>query len=99
MTKSLRFTPTARKQFLDALAYIHRDSPSAAKTFRDRSEETLRRLAIYPDSGRKIPEFPHLEHREVVVTPYRFFYRLEQAEIWIVAVWHDRQLPDEPQVL
>ena len=93
----LRFTPTARKQFLDAVTYIHRDRPSAAKRFRDRSEEMLRRLASFPESGRKLPEFPNLEHREVVISPYRFFYRIEESDIWIVAVWHDRQLPMEPQ--
>ena len=97
MPESLRFTPTARKQYLDALSYIHRDRPSAAKAFRDRSEETLRRLASFPESGRKIPEFPHLEHREVVVAPYRFFYRIGESVVWVVAVWHDRQLPNDPR--
>jgi toxin ParE1/3/4 len=97
MPELIRFTPTARKQYLDALAYIHRDRPSAAKAFRDRSEKTLRRLVSFPDSGRKIPEFPHLEYREVVIAPYRLFYKIEDSVVWVVAVWHDRQLPKEPR--
>ena len=45
-----------------------------------------------------IPEFPELPYREVVVPPYRFFYRTEGKTVWIVAVWHGAQLADEPEV-
>ena len=92
----VRFTPSARLQFLEALAYICRDKPSAAQRFRKRSEEVLRRLEKYPASGRVIPEFPELRHREVVVSPYRFFYRVEKKTIWIVAVWHGAQEANDP---
>ena len=87
----VRFTPSARLQFLEALAYIRRDKPSAAQRFRKRSETVLRRLEKYPASGRVIPEFPELTHREVLISPYRFFYRVEKKTIWIVAVWHGAQ--------
>ena len=56
----------------------------------------LRRLEKYPASGRVIPEFPELAHRELVIGPYRFFYRVEKKTIWIVAVWHGAQEADEP---
>jgi len=87
----VRFTPSARLQFLEALAYIRRDEPSAAQSFRKGSEHVLRRLEKYPESGRAIPEFPELPHREVVIIPYRFFYRVEKKTIWVVAVWHGAQ--------
>ena len=93
----LRFTPTARKQFRDAVSHIHRDNPSAAKRFRDKAESVLRRLDRFPDSGRRLPEFPDLPYREVIVSPYRFFYRSKEANIWIVAVWHQAQLPSDPE--
>jgi toxin ParE1/3/4 len=92
----VRFTPSARLQFLEALAYIRRDKPSAAQRFRKRSEQVLRRLEKYAASGRVIPEFPELAHREVVISPYRFFYRVEKKTIWIVAVWHGAQAANEP---
>ena len=92
----LRFTPTARNQFRDAVSYIHRDNPSAAKGFRDRAESVLRRLSRFPDSGRHLPEFPDLPYREVIVSPYRFFYRPEGTVVWVVAVWHSAQLPSKP---
>ena len=93
----VRFTPSARRQFLEGLEYIRKDKPTAARRFRDRSARTLRRLKDYPESGREIPEFPELPHREVVVSPYRFFYRVEKKTVWIVAVWHGAQEVDEPE--
>lgn len=91
------FTPAARSQFLAALAYIHRDSPSAALSFRQKAEDALSRLRDFPESGRTLPEFPDLPFREVIVAPYRFFYRIKAETLWIVAVWHGAQLPDEPK--
>jgi hypothetical protein len=32
----------------------------------------------------------------VIVPPYRFFYRVKENVVWIVAVWHGAQLPDRP---
>ena len=92
----LRFTPAGRTQFLQALSYILRDNPPAAIRFRKRVERVLRRLARFPESGRLIPEFPDLPFREVIVPPYRFFYRRERQTIWVVACWHGAQLPAEP---
>lgn len=84
----IRFTPSARLQFLGAVRYIQRENRSAAARFRERVERVLRRLESYPESGRLIPEFPELPHREVIISPYRFFYRIEKKTVWIVAVWH-----------
>ena len=81
------FTLSGRTQFLEAIAYIQRDKPSAARRFRKRAEKTLRRLEKHPHSGRVIPEFPELAHREMVIAPYRFFYRVADRTVWIVAVW------------
>ena len=92
----VRFTETARRQFLEGLDYIRRDKPSAARRLRRRVEDALRRLEDHPESGRRIPEFPEIPHREVIVKPFRFFYRVEKRTVWIVAVWHGAQLLDSP---
>ncbi len=93
----LRFTPAGRLQFLAALTYIQRDKASAAASFRHRAEIALRRLERFPLSGRSVPEFPELPYREVIVPPYRFFYRVKGSIIWVVGVWHSAQLPGEPK--
>jgi len=92
----LRFTPSARREFLAAVAYMRRDDPGAARRFRDRAEAVLRRLEEFPASGRKLPEFPDLAYREVIVRPYRFFYRASGSTVWIVAVWHGAQAVRSP---
>ena len=91
----IRFTPTGRIQFLAAITYIQRDNPTAATRFRQKAELKLRRLEDFPESGH-LPEFPDLPYREVIVAPYRFFYRVERKTVWIVAVWHEAQIPKEP---
>ena len=92
----VKFTPSARTQFLEGLEYIRQDSPTAARRFREKVETVLRRLEEFPESGRSIPEFPDLPHREVIVRPYRFFYRVVGKTVWVVAVWHGAQLPASP---
>ena len=93
---TVRFTPAARAQFQATARYIRRDNPGAAGQFRLRAEQVLRRLGQFPNSGRIIPEFPGLRYREVVIAPFRFFYRPEKEVIWIVGVWHGAQIPREP---
>jgi plasmid stabilization system protein ParE len=90
------FSPSARDQFLRALAYIRRDNPSAAVSFRQKAEKILLRLRDYPESGRSLPEFPDIHYREVIVTPYRFFYKTKDDVIWIIDVWHGAQIPEYP---
>jgi len=90
------FTPSARIQFLAAIAYIYRENPVAAIAFRRKAEKVLLRLQKFPKSGRGLPEFPDLPFREVIIAPYRFFYRAKGKAVWIVAVWHSAQLPKNP---
>lgn len=93
----VRFTPSARAQLLDAPAHVRADSPAAAVGILERAEAALRQLRDFPESGHPLPEFPDLPHREVLVGPYRFFYRLAAGTVWIVGVWHGRQLPAQPE--
>jgi len=78
----VRFTPTARAQFLSALSYIRLDKPSAATNFRQHSETVLRRLEDFPESGRIIPEFPELPYREVIMVENPIVLRMNVSRIW-----------------
>jgi len=92
----VRFTPAGRRHILAVVAHIAEDRPLAAARFLARAKRTLRRLTRYPKSGRRIPGFPDLPYRELVIPPYRFFYRAEGQVVWIVAVWHGARLPEQP---
>jgi plasmid stabilization system protein ParE len=93
----LRFTPSGRAQFLGAIGSIRRRSPQGARQFRQRAEKTLKRLVRFPNSGAPVAELPDSPYREVYVQPHRFFYRVEGKTVWVVAVWHDAQIPEEPE--
>ena len=93
----VRFTDSGRSQFLAVIAYIMRANPTAARRFKQRAQAVLRRLERSPGSGRVLPEFPDLLYREVIVAPYRFFYRVNGKIVWVVAVWHGAQIPREPR--
>ena len=92
----VRLTPPARAQLLAAVAYINAERPTAARDFRMRVDDALRRVADFPESGRVIPEFSRLGFRELLVGSYRLFFRVQGGAIWVVGVWHDAQIPDEP---
>lgn len=94
----VRFTPSGRRRFLDIVAYILRENPAGARRFKQRAQTALRRLERFPESGRVLPEFPDLPYREVIVGPYRFFYRVAGKTVWVVGVWHGAQIPEEPRV-
>jgi len=52
----VRFTPSARAQFLAALDYVRADDPQVARDLHDRAAASLSRLARFPESGRVVPE-------------------------------------------
>lgn len=93
----VRFTPTGERQFLQVIAYILAERPSAARRFHSRATKVLRRLEKFPESGRRLPEFPGLPYREVILRPYRFFYRIQADTVWVVGVWHSAQVPAAPE--
>ena len=94
----LKFTRSAEAEYLAVIDYIRQRNPKAANDFRRQTGQTFGRLETFPNSGRTLPEFPHLEYREVIVQPYRFFYRVaDDSTVLVVAVWHSAQLPQLPE--
>lgn len=89
------FTPSARVQFLSAVETLRRNHRAAARKFQQQTGKALKRLSRLPQSGTVVMEFPELPYREVYIKPYRFFYRVRDEKLWIVALWHGAQIPDE----
>lgn len=84
----------------EIIAQLHAVNLLAASRFLRSLERAHERLAGYPWSGHRIPEFSLHRCREFVVRPYRFFYFVDEARqmIWIVDIWHGAQLPTAPQL-
>jgi plasmid stabilization system protein ParE len=80
--------------------YIARDSHQYARHQVERITQSTERLRQFPESGRHVPEFPHLPHREVLIDNYRVIYRYasERKTVLIITVVHGRRLLTDAQV-
>jgi plasmid stabilization system protein ParE len=54
-------------------------------------------LQTFPESGRHLPEFPNLPHRELLLGNYRIIYRYaaEENSVKVVTVVHGSRLLKE----
>ena len=90
MAYQLIWSPTARLDLQDLLAYIAEDDPVAARNFARGVFGAIERLAEFPESGRVVPEFNERTLREIIRHPCRIVYRIrsEVRQVEIVRVWH-----------
>ena len=74
--------------------YIAADSPHYARHQINNILTRAERLKAFPESGRHIPEFPHLPHRELIVNALRLIYRYDSGiqRIYIISVVHGSRL-------
>lgn len=56
--------------------------------------ERVEQLAEFPDSGRVVPEFDTPWLRELVYSPFRIVYRVDQGRVRVVRVWRSERLMD-----
>jgi plasmid stabilization system protein ParE len=85
------WTLEARARLLDIQAYIAQYSPDAARLVVARLLRRSRRFAIPPIEGRRLPEYPETELREVLEHPFRIIYLVKPQRIEVVTVKHYRQ--------
>ena len=90
----VRWAQRAQDDLHEVYRFIARDSPRAAQAVVERLLRATERLALFPESGRMVPEFPELNYREILVGSYRVLHRLEGDTVWIVAIVHGRRLLD-----
>lgn len=66
---------------------------AAAAAVAARIRERVEELMTHPRVGRLVPEFPASSYREVIVSPYRIVYEVddEQARVVVLRVWHGRR--------
>ena len=72
--------------------YVALDSPVYADLVVRRIMSSVDRLAVFPESGRVVPEVGRPEIREVVMRPYRVVYRLLNDGVEIATVFHAARL-------
>lgn len=79
-------------QSLDEIAdYISLDNPKAARKLVQKVFERVELLSGQPLSGREIPEIETSMYREVIVSPCRIFYRIEEDKLYITFIQREEQ--------
>jgi plasmid stabilization system protein ParE len=86
----VRYLPAAEQDLLDILDYIGRDNPDAARSFVDRVEQAIGRLAVFPRSGPQPRDarLRRLGYRILVVDDYLVFYVLIRRTVQVRRVIH-----------
>lgn len=95
----IRITQPAMDRLNEILGFIAQDNPDAADKLSEQIEHGLERLAVFPASGRKIPEAPERSERELVVRPrVRVFCRADREELVVLHAMRSEQAFD-PEML
>lgn len=82
----------AAEQLREITNYVAERNPQAARRIAAALLKRSRHLAQPPLTGRRLPEFPHADLRELLERPYRLIYRITDSRVEIVALKHYRQL-------
>lgn len=94
MVQKIKWAILALDDLRNIYEYIAKDSRRYAQIQVENIQNAVSNLANFPLMGHKIPEFPHLPHREISVGSYRIIYRFEEKEsqILVMSVIHGRRV-------
>ncbi len=91
----VEFAESAEADLLDIVAwYTSQKVPEVGKRQVAVVLERVGQLALFPDSGRIVPEFDTPWLRELDMPPYRIIYRRDDAMVTVVRVWRSERLMD-----
>lgn len=94
---SALFAPQAKRDLVEAAAWIAKDNPTAARALRDTLANAARRLGQYPELGSQRPDLADPEIRFLVLTgfPYVVVYDALRRPPLILRVLHGgRDIPN-----
>jgi toxin ParE1/3/4 len=84
------WTSSAREDLKAVVTYIKADNPKAAESFGFRLIKEAESVTEFPRRGRMVPEQSDPLIREVICSPYRIVYKLDEQNqiIYVVRIWH-----------
>jgi len=88
----VRWTDQAVADLQGIREFIERDSPRYGRLVAERLVHATERLAVFPRSGRIVPELGRDDVREVIVGEYRIVYRLESDAVTLLTVFRSSRL-------
>ncbi len=75
----------------EAIAFVAADSPAGARVLLDRVLQAAGSLATLADRGASVPEVDDSTVRQLLPQPYRLIYRVEEDQVMVLAVLHQRE--------
>ena len=90
----IRWTRQAANDLETITEFIAADSSHYASLFALDVLAAVERLAVFPNSGRIVPELEETDVREILFGNYRIAYRLEDNSVTILTVYHGARLLD-----
>ena len=88
----VQWSPLAIERVAEIAGFIAEDNPRSAEKWVQDAFARVKQLRQFPKSGRRIPESPRPDLRELVWGNYRIIYRLEARWISILTVRHVKQI-------
>lgn len=74
----------------DLVRFIAADDPATAERFGNRLVSKVETLASFPRIGRMVPEYRDDHVRELILTPYRIIYEVDDEGfvVTVLRIWH-----------
>ena len=91
----IEFANSAQDDLLQILAwYASQQVPDVGERLVATIIERVEQLAMFPDSGRVVPEFEPPWLHELELRPFRIVYRRDEAVVTVIRVWRSERLLD-----
>ncbi len=91
---SVLWTGTAVEDLKSLCEYLAQDSMNVARKQYKKIRDRAKTLETFPFEGRVIPELQvHniYTYRELVISPWRLFYRISKQEVYVLAIIDSRR--------
>ena len=90
MAYGIFWTPIAVQDLRDICDFISRDNPVAAQRMGEELIKQAETMALFPQSGRMVPEKRNPLIRETIVGSYRIIYQVDDGNkvVALARIWH-----------
>jgi plasmid stabilization system protein ParE len=95
--KEITFAASAVNDLDDIRSwYADQQVPAVGDNLLREIVSQVERLGAFPESGRIVPEFGIANLREIICSPFRIIYRLDESKVRVVRVWRSERLLKMP---
>lgn len=88
------WTNSAKVDLEELILYVSKSSKKTALNLLVNIETSACELASFPEKGRIVAELENInirKYRELLISPWRIFYKIEKSTVYIMAVIDGRR--------